>query len=162
MRKKSPEQLAKLHCLHSLFELEEEADPDLATHLQTAIEFSLREEAIAPDAGEVENFAYLAKMLVEEQAHYTPSYGVYVLDLRGRCYDELWVRLEVIGGLKQLAGYARSLLMVRGLREAVLQGGRGKYFSKRRRAQHAAARSYIDELAAAWTARGCALTILYV
>ncbi len=153
----SPEELAKWHCVLNLFGEATGDDPFLARNIKEAIDASLlAEEGL--DAS-IDNFAEAALRLVHEDPVLAASYGLFHLELRGRTFDPLFVREELIAGLKRVAGYSTALVLVSGLRETfAAPSGR---LTQPRREAHAEAKSYLESLAAEWTTENTVLTILY-
>ncbi|MDP0500502.1 MAG: hypothetical protein Q7P63_10415 [Verrucomicrobiota bacterium JB022] len=132
-------------------------DPYLLKHLKDAIDQSIAEEPEIDDT--VENFAQTAMRLSADQPFAESSYGLYHLKLEKTTFDPLFVRQELVRGLKSVAGYDSTLLLITGLREAVTGG---KPFTRRYQEDHRQARAYIDALAAQFTTANTELTILYV
>lgn len=155
---KSKEELAKLHCVLNLFGENTGDDPYLVRHLKDAIDASLVEES--GDAKGLDEFVDAAFRLANEQPGLRASYGLFHLDLRGRGFDPLFIRDELVRGLRTVAGYRRALVVVTGLREAIV--GSARYFTSKRREQLDDATRYIDEVAAQWTTENTELNLLYV
>lgn len=154
----NPEELAKLHCLQSLFGPATGNDPYLAQQIKHAIEFSLTgsSEVAAP----LEKFAQAALRLLQEQEPLTSSCGLYCINFNNLSYDPLWIRGELIGALKHLAGYETKLLLITGLRNALCPSG--KYWTRRVRERYEDAMNYIDQLALNWSTPNSTLNIVYV
>lgn len=155
---KSKEDLAKLHCVLNLFGENTGDDPYFVRNIKEAIDASLVEEPGTDDS--IEMFAAAAFRLVEGQPGLQASYGLHHLDLRGRGFDPLFIREELLGGLRRIAGYRNALIVVTGLREAIV--GPTGYLTQKRRLELDGATQYIDELAAQWTTDYTELSILYV
>ncbi len=152
------EEVAKMLCLRALLQQSGPYDEALARHVKTAIDFALTGEV---DKGApLATFAEAAVKLMREQGQLPPSYGLGHLDLRGGHFDALWVRAEVVRTLKRLTGYRSAMLVVSGLEQALSLGKRVR--AERQRRRRAEAMAYIDGLAARFTAKEAALTILYV
>lgn len=156
---KSKEDLAKLHCVLNLFGENTGDDPYFVLNIKEAIDASLVDEEAGPDDS-IERFADAAFRLVEGQPGLEASYGLHHLDLRGRGFDPLFIRNELLGGLRKVAGYRNALIVVTGLREAII--GPTGYLTQKRRTELSEATQYIDELAAKWTTDYTELSILYV
>lgn len=152
-----PEELAKWHCVVNLFAEATGDDPFLAKNIKEAIDASLSAEE-GLDAS-IDNFAEAALRLMQDDAVLAASYGLFHLELRGRGFDPLFVRDELISGLKRLAGYETALLLITGLRDAVT--GPNRRYTRRRQEDFEEAKAYIDSVAAEWTTENTALTILY-
>ncbi len=155
---RSREDLAKLHCVLKLFGEHTGDDPYLVQHIKEAIDASLVEESGVDDG--IETFAEAALRLVATQPGVVSSYGLHHLDLRGRGFDPLFIRQDLLAGLRKVAGYRSALIVVTGLRESIV--GKGGYFTRKKRGQLEEATRYIDELAAQWTTEQTELSILYV
>lgn len=151
------EELAKWHCIQNLFGEATGDDPFLAKSIKEAIDACLEEEAGLDPT--LDNFTEAALRLAAENHVVAASYGLYHLDLRGREFDPLFVRTELLGGLKRIAGYSSALVFITGLKDAVK--GRGQRFTAKRQADYEEAKHYIDSLAAEWTTENTALSILY-
>jgi hypothetical protein len=134
-------------------------DPYLVRHLKDAIDASLVEEMGTDDS--LDDFAAAAFRLAQEQPGIEASYGLFHLDLRGRGFDPLFIREELVRGLRSIAGYRRGLVVVTGLREAII-GPSGQRLTPRRRETLEEAASYIDEVASQWTTENTELNLLYV
>lgn len=156
---KTKEDLAKLHCVLNLFRENTGEDPYLVRHLKEAIDASLVEETGSSES--IDEFAAAAVRLAQEQPGIDASYGLFHLDLRGRGFDPLFIREELLGGLRKIAGYRRGLVVITGLRDAII-GPAGGYLTARRRESLDLATQYIDDLAAQWTTEETELNLLYV
>ncbi len=151
-------ELAKAHCVHSLFGRLTGRDPYLAGQIKTAIELSLTgsTDRTAP----LESFTEAALDLFRKQSPLAASWGFAHLDLSQKPFDPLWVQAEFIKSLKNLAGYEETLLVVSGLRISFCP--EGKYWTRRVQDRYENALSYIDDLAAKWTTPNTAFTVLYI
>jgi hypothetical protein len=155
--KTTSEEFAKWHCILHLFSEATEQDPFLAKYLKDAIDTSLSaEKSLEPTMA---NFAAAAFKLVKEDNSLAASYGFFHLDLGGRSFEPLFIRSELIRGLKKVAGYQTSLVLVTGLREAVMN--KRQRFTAPCQKTYAEAKSYIDALATEWTTENTNLTVLY-
>jgi len=156
------EDLAKLHCLHSIFGGAGETAPHLIRSIKEAIEESLRDAQGAPDAPvSLEAFTEAALKIGSGHPFCELSYGIFHLNLAGRAYDPLFVREELVAGLRRIAGYAHALVVVSGLRQAVTGHLKPR---QRNRAEHSVeqAMAWIDETARHWKTANCELTIIYI
>lgn len=151
------EELAKWHCVLNLFADATGEDRFLAKNIKDAIDAALDEED-GLDAS-LANFAEAAFRLVANHNGIQTSYGLFHLDLRGRNFDPLFVRSELLVGLKRIAGYDSALIFITGLRGAIQ--GNSQRFNRKQRENCDRAKAYIDSLAAEWTTGNTALTILY-
>lgn len=155
---KSKADLAKLHCVLNLFGEHTGDDPYFVRTIKDAIDASLVEEPGSRDS--IETFAEAALRLVADHPGLQSSYGLHHLDLRGRGFDPLFIRQELLAGLRRVAGYRNALIVVTGLRESII--GPSGYFTRKRQVKLAEATHYIDHLAAQWTTDATELSILYV
>ncbi len=153
---KTHNELAKAHCLHSLFGRLTGRDPYLTGQIKYAIEFSLTgsNDRKAP----LNTFTEAARELFKKQHPLPPSWGFAHLDLSQNPFDPLWVREEFIKSLKCLAGFNENLLVITGLRGTLCPPG--KYWTRRMQERYGDALAYIDDLAARWSTPNTALTVL--
>ncbi|KAF0093802.1 MAG: hypothetical protein E1N59_2455 [Puniceicoccaceae bacterium 5H] len=154
---KAKQDWAKYHCLHYLFAEAAGGDPYLLKHIKEAIDQSIAEEPEMDDT--VEAFAETAMRLSQNQPFKQSSYGLFHLKLEGQPFDPLFVRQELVRGLKSVAGYDSALLLITGLRESITCG---KPFTRKQQERHEEARGYIDALASQFTTANAELSILYV
>lgn len=152
------EDLVKLHCVHHLFADATGEDPYLVQHIKEAIDESLREEPALEE--NLETFAEAAIRLLREQPFVRASYGFFHLNLTDRGFDPLFVREELLQGLKRIAGYETTLIVVTGLRSSICP--KGKYFTRRQQEVYAHARDYVDRLAQRYSTANTHLSILYL
>lgn len=96
---------------------------------------------------------------MSEDCNLDASYGFFHLDFKEKTFDPLFARDELLHGLKRVAGYQNSLVLVTGLRDAVK--GHRQRFSPQCRKSHAEAMAYIDAVAAEWTTEFTDLTVIY-
>ena len=155
---KSHSELAKVHCMHSLFGILTGRDPYLTSQIKTAIEFSLT--GSADRTAPLDSFTKAALDLFKKQSPLPPSWGFAHLDLSLKPFDPLWVRAAFVKSLKNLAGYEDALLVVSGLRISLCP--EGKYWTRRVQNRYENALSYIDDLAAKWSTPNTTLTVLYL
>lgn len=151
------EELAKWHCILNLFAEATGNDPFLVKNIKEAIDASLNAEEGLDSS--IDHFAEAALRLAGDYSVIAASYGLYHLDLRERGFDPLFARTELLAGLKRIAGYQKSLVIVTGLRQAI--AAPGHRLTARRRAAYEEAKAYIDSVAAEWTTANTSLTILY-
>ena len=155
---KSKADLAKLHCVLNLFGGSSDIDPFYVRSIKEAIDASLVEEGILDDS--IGLFAEAALRLIAESPHIQSSYGLFHLDLSEKGFDPLFIHQELIRGLKRIAGYQRTLLVVTGLRMSIL--GMDKYFTRAKQRQYDEALHFIDDLTGRWTSEFTETNILYV
>lgn len=151
-------ELAKLECLHTLFAESAGEDGYLLHSLKTAIEASLTAEARSPD--DLEAFLEAANRLKDGDPAASPLRNVFHLDLRETGYQPLFIRTELMRGLKQLSGYDSALLLVQGLRTDFLTDTTRS--RKDGATDYESAIAYIDDLAHRWTTPNTRLRILYL
>ncbi|MBN1403174.1 MAG: hypothetical protein JW942_01735 [Opitutales bacterium] len=158
MQNKDPDIIAKNECIGALFAPLTGQDPFLNDAMRSAIDYALSGDGGSPAS--LEAFMHKAVELSVNSGR-GGSVSMYHLNLRGRSYEPLWMRGELISGLKPLTGESRSLLIVSGLREAVRNTLPRRQKSRREADVMEEARQYIDALAARFTASSSHLTILY-
>lgn len=159
MEPSNPELLAKNACVNALFAAVTGRDPYLNDAMREAIELALADEGRV-DAS-VEAFLRKALELARMRGERVEDFQFCHVNLRGRAYDPLWLRSELVAALKPMTGTRNALLVVSGLAGAVGAGGSTR---KQRAAAEslAAARAYVDELSARFAVRGCRMNILYL
>ncbi len=147
------------------------ADPDkiLCRHLAAAV--AGREDRTAEEVIKAANYVLTGDPLVTAPPSHVASLlareaGLYHafrhLDFRGRSYDPLWARDEIIAAAKALAGYPQATLLVSGLVESVGRGTDRRVGGMRRNMEsYAEAREHIDTLVAQYTPPGCSLRIIH-
>jgi hypothetical protein len=155
-----PELVAKNECVDALFSTLTGSDPYLNDALRSGIELSLSDGGGAPAS--LDDFVRRAMEFAAEKGLGPDDFGHLHVNLRERAYEPLWLRNELIDGLKPMTGLRKSILVVSGLREAVRRA-----LPKRRRgmseeAAMAEAQHYIDSLSARFAAHGCKMSILYL
>lgn len=152
------EDLAKLHCVLNLFRQATGDDPYLAQNIKEAIDASLEEDQEAESS--IDQFAEAAMRLLSQQPGIRSSYGLFHLDLSGRPFDLLFLREELLRGLRKVAGYRNALIVITGLRSAITHPT--GYYTRERQERYQEAVYFIDELAAKWTTDSTEISILYV
>ncbi len=157
MEPRDPERVAKIQCINALFYDATAHDPFLNESVLEGIEQALAGEGAAPVS--LDEFSRRARELSVERTGREPSFDLCHLNLRERSYDPLFIRGELLGHLKRLAGYPRALLVVSGLEAAVDRLGGAR--RKRDRVLEEA-RRYIDALTSRFAAPGCCVTVLYL
>lgn len=160
MEENDPEIIAKNECVGALFAPVTGRDPFLNDSLRSAIDLVLAGDRGAPAS--LDLFMRKAVELASRRGAPGESFSMFHVNLRARSYEPLWLRSELIDGLKPMTGCRQSMLVVSGLREAVQ---RGLPRSRRRISAPAAmaeARRYIDALGSRFAAKGCKLTIMYL
>ncbi len=167
MRKDSDE-LRRLHYINALFGHVTGRDLFLANQIKSAITFSLDEleaqaaakPAPAPDSAEAFNAA--AAKLLEKLHSRLPRHGFFHWDASRTLQSgtQLFARAEVMAGLKQLAPFRESTLLITNLRPAVLPPERRE--TPRRRREYDDLLAFLRELTAARSPSGSDLTLLFL
>jgi hypothetical protein len=165
---RSREELRRLHFINALFAHATGQDLYLAEQIKDAIAFSLSEfEAKittypwAAKTYETMFNAAAATLLVQVFAR-QPLHGFYHWDasLTLASATPLFTRAEVMAGLRKLAPFRDSTLLVTNLRPALIPP-RARATARRKR-DYEEALSFIRELAAARTVRGSTLQLLFL
>ena len=165
---RSRDDLRRLHFINALFAHATGQDLYLAEQIKSAISFSLAEfEAkIAEQPWAAKTYeamfnAAAATLLVNVFAR-QPLHGFYHWDasLTLASATPLFTRAEVMTGLRQLAPFRESTLLVTNLRPALIPpSGRA---TARRKRDYEEALAFIRDLAAARTVRGSNLQLLFL
>ena len=166
--KATTDDLRRLHFINALFAHVTGHDLFLAHQIKTAIAFSLAElEHQAAEHPEFEAkfdaaFNAAAAKLLEKFYTLGPPCGFFHWDAARTLHSAtpLFARAELMAGLKQLAPYRESTLLVTNLRPALLPPDRRA--TPRRRREYDEALAYIRELAAARTTRYANLQLLFL
>lgn len=160
--------LRRLHLIDGLFAHVTGHDLYLAQQIKAAIAFSLAEfEAQTrahPEFAARYDAAFnaaAAELLARLFTH-LPRHGFYHWDaaLTLAAATPLFTRAEVMAGLKHLAPYRESTLLITNLRPALLPPSRRA--TPRRKREYADALAFIHDLAAARTARSAKLQLLFL
>lgn len=160
-KSEDPEVIARNECVGALFAGLTGRDPFLNDSLRGAIEYAIGAEGGSPDSLE----AFMRKameLLARRGGRGSENFAMFHVNLRSRPYEPLWMRGEIVDGLKPMTGCRRSLLVVSGLKEAV-----AKALPRNRRRMGlpqalAEARAYIDALGVRFAAAGSRVSILYL
>lgn len=160
--------LRRLHFINALFAQVTGHDLYLAEQIKAAITFSLaeleartrHEPALAARFDAAFNAA--AVRLLTASFSHLPQHGFFHWDATNTltAATPLFARAELMTGLKGLAPYRESTLLVTNLRPAFLPPQ--KPATARRRQDYADALAYIQELAAARTAPTANLNLLFL
>jgi hypothetical protein len=167
MRKDSDD-LRRLHYINALFGHVTGRDLFLANQIKSAITFSLDElEAQTVDdptlaANSSEAFNAAAARLLEKLHSRLPRHGFFHWDASRTLHSgtPLFARAEVMAGLKQLAPYRESTLLITNLRPAVLPPERRE--TPRRRREYDDLLTFLRELTAARSPSGADFTLLFL
>jgi len=162
------DELRRLHFINALFAHVTGQDLFLAHQIKSAIAFSLAEleASIAADPGLADKydaaFTAAAARLLDRIYADLPRNGFYHWDVARTLHGAtpLFARAEVMTGLKHLAPYRESTLLVTNLRPALLPPEKRK--TPRRQREYDDLLAFIRDLAAARTARGAGLQLLFL
>lgn len=164
----SRDDLRRLHFINSLFAHVTGHDLYLARQIQSAITFSLADfqaqTSAHPEYAAKFDAAFnaaAAELLAKSFAH-LPRHGFYHWDasLTLASATPLFTRAEVMTGLRHLAPYREATLLVTNLRPALIPPSRRA--TPRRKRDYEDALAFIRALAAARTARGATLHLLFL
>ncbi len=165
---RSQDDLRRLHFINALFAHATGQDLYLADQIKSAIAFSLTEFeakiAAYPWAAKTYDamFNAAAATLLAQLFAGQPSHGFYHWDasLTLASPTPLFTRAEIMAGLKKLAPYRESTLLVTNLRPALIPPtGRA---TARRKRDYEEALTFIRQLAAARTLRDSHLQLLFL
>jgi hypothetical protein len=164
----SRDELRRLHFINALFSQVTGQNLYLAKQIQGAIAFSLAEleaqTAAHPESAAKYDAAFNAAAAHLLAKFYTgqPRHGFFHWDaaLTPEAATPLFARAELMTGLKQLARYRESTLLVTNLRPALMPPT--KRASPRRQREYEEALAFIRDLAAARTPRSSDLQLLFL
>jgi hypothetical protein len=168
MPPRSREDLRRLHFINALFAHATGQDLYLAEQIKSAIAFSLSEFetkiAAHPWAAKTYEamFNAAAATLIVKVFSHQAHHGFYHWDasLTLASATPLFTRAEVMAGLRKLAPYRNSTLLITNLRPALIPPtGRA---TARRKQEYEEALAFIRDLAAARTVRGSNLQLLFL
>jgi hypothetical protein len=164
----TPDELRRLHFINALFARLTGHDLYLAQQIKDAIAFSLAE--LADQTREHPEFAARYDAAFNEAAARLltrffaglPDHGFYHWDALSTLTSAtpLFARAELMTGLKKLAPYRESTLLVTNLRPALLPPEQRE--TPRRRRDYEEALAYVQDLAAARTAPSADLRLLFL
>jgi hypothetical protein len=160
--------LRRLHYINALFAHVTGKDLFLARQIKSAIAFSLSEleESAAADPSltgtYTEAFNAAAAKLLEKLHSRLPRHGFFHWDASQTQHSgtQLFARAEVMAGLRELAPFRESTLLITNLRPAVLLPKRRE--TARRRKEYGELLSFLQELAASRAPAGSELTLLFL
>src|SRR3954465_131232 len=164
----SSNDLRRLHFIDSLFAHITGHDLYLAQQIKDAIAFSLTEleeqTTAHPDLAQKYDaaFSQAAARLLEKFFGQLPNHGFFHWDATRTLTSAtpLFARSEIMVGLKQLAPYLESTLLITNLRPALLPSDKNE--TARRRRDYEETLTFIRDLAAARTARSASLNVLFL
>jgi hypothetical protein len=161
-------ELRRLHLINALFAHATGDDLYLAEQIKSAITFSLaelaRQTAEHPEFAAKYDAAFnaaAADLLARLFKHF-PRRGFFHWDasLTPASATPLFARAELMVGLRQLAPFRESMLLVTNLRPALVPAGRRS--TPRRQREYEEALAFVRALAAARTVRGAELNLLFL
>jgi hypothetical protein len=160
--------LRRLHYINALFAHVTGKDLFLANQIKSAITFSLADleaqTAADPTLAETysEAFNAAAAILLGKLHSQMPRHGFFHWDASRTLHSgtQLFARAEVMSGLKQLAPFRESTLLVTNLRPAVLPPKRRE--TPRRKQEYDDLLTFLRELTAARSPSGSDLTLLFL
>ncbi|MGH7955592.1 MAG: hypothetical protein ACREH8_01105 [Opitutaceae bacterium] len=168
MPSRSRDDLRRLHFINALFAHATGQDLYLAEQVKSAIAFNLAEFeakiAAYPWAAKTYDalFNAAAATLLVKVFSGQPRHGFYHWDasLTVASAMPLFTRAEVMAGLRKLAPYRESTLLITNLRPALIPPS--SRATARRKRDYEEALAFIRELAAARTVRGSNLQLLFL
>lgn len=160
--------LRRLHFINALFSHVTGHDLYLARQIAAGLAFSLAElearAAAEPEAAARFDAAFnaAAARLLEKFCRDLPRHGFFHWDATRTLHSStpLFARAEIVAGLKQLAPYRESTLLITNLRPALLPPELRA--TPRRQRDYAEALAFIRELAAARTVESARLQLLFL
>lgn len=166
--KRTRDGLRRLHFINELFASVTGRDLYLAEQIKTAITFSLGEleaqTAEHPEFAATFDAAFntAAARLLAKLFGDLPQHGFFHWDAAATPHaaTPLFTRAGIMTGLKQLAPYRESTLLVTNLRPALLPPA--KRATPRRERDYTEALAFIRQLTAARTARTANLQLLFI
>jgi hypothetical protein len=166
--KRTRDDLRRLHFINELFASVTGRDLYLAEQIKTAINFSLGEleaqTAEHPEFAATFDAAFntAAARLLAKLFGDLPQHGFFHWDAAATPHaaTPLFTRAGIMTGLKQLAPYRESTLLVTNLRPALLPPA--KRATPRRERDYTEALAFIRQLTAARTARTANLQLLFI
>ena len=161
-------ELRRLHLINALFAHVTGQDLYLAEQIKSAITFSLTEFDVKtsehPEFAARYDAAFnaAAAQLLNDSFSHLPRHGFFHWDAASTltAATPLFARAELMTGLKQLAPFRESTLLITNLRPALLPPEKRQ--TPRRKKEYAEALAYTQELAAARTAPSAALNLLFL
>jgi hypothetical protein len=166
--RKDRDELRRLHYINALFAHVTGRDLFLAKQIKAAIAFTLTDleaRTLAdPTLAETysEAFNAAAAKLLEKLHSKMPRHGFFHWDASRTLQSgtPLFARAEVMSGLKQLAPFRESTLLITNLRPAVLPPERRE--TARRKQEYDELLTFLRELTAARSPSGTDLTLLFL
>lgn len=162
------DELRRLHFINALFAHVTGQDLYLAHQIKAAIAFSLAEFEAQAAAGTVPDSSYAAAFnaaaarLLDRLYSHIPRHGFFHWDASRTLQSgtPLFARAEVMAGLKHLAPFRESTLLITNLRRAVVPPERRE--TQRRRREYDDLLAFLRDLTAARSPSGADLTLLFL
>jgi hypothetical protein len=162
------DELRRLHFINALFAHVTGKDLFLAQQIKSAIAFTLDEfeahaaEGPVPESDYAESFNAAAAKLLEKLYSSLPRHGFFHWDASRSLHSgtQLFARAEVMTGLKQLAPFRESTLLITNLRPAVLPPEKRE--TPKRKREYDDLLGFLRELTAARSPTGTDLTLLFL
>ncbi|HEY4989914.1 MAG TPA: hypothetical protein VII09_08905 [Opitutaceae bacterium] len=166
--RKDRDELRRLHYINALFAHVTGRDLFLANQIKGAIAFTLTDleaqAAADPSLAGAYSVAFnaAAATLLGRLHTRIPSHGFFHWDAARTLHSgtPLFARVEVMAGLRQLAPYRESTLLVTNLRPAVLPPEKRE--TPRRRREYDDLLAFLRELTASRSSSGSDLTLLFL
>src|SRR5690625_990352 len=155
--KSAGEELAKLHCINSLFADLTGDDLYLAQQVKEAIEKSLED---FPSENQSNDFASAMQLLANHcQTKSRHCFAHWNCSGNENGFDPLWARLELISLFKKLAPCPRSTVVITDLRKTLCPPGRR--WTKTIQREYLEAIALIEEIARNWSTPNAVITLLF-
>jgi hypothetical protein len=162
------DELRRLHFINALFAHVTGKDLFLAQQIKSAITFTLDEfeaqsaDGPVPEPDYSESFNAAAARLLEKLYSSLPRHGFFHWDASRSLHSgtQLFARAEVMTGLKQLAPFRESTLLITNLRPAVLPPEKRE--TPKRKREYDDLLGFLRELTAARSTAGTDLTLLFL
>ena len=90
---------SKLHTINNLLGSTTGADPDRISAIRSAINFADDDELLETTEAQIIDF----------HLSHASELGFKHIALKGESYDPLWIREEILSGLRKLAGYEEAM-----------------------------------------------------
>lgn len=148
------EDVEQLRCLNSLLTLTTGSDPDVSNQIGRALDF--QNERTKPL--KKESLGDSVQMLLNLHLKDKQTAGFYHLELNDLHLGPLWIRVQLVRGLKNLTGYQEGVLLVTGLKNFICPTG--KRWTQKRRRHYEDMVSMIEKQVAFWTSSNMRLNLL--
>tara|TARA_B100001248_G_scaffold262669_1_gene260673 strand:- start:79120 stop:79614 length:495 start_codon:yes stop_codon:yes gene_type:complete len=138
------EDVEQLRCLNSLLTLTTGSDPDVSDQIGHALDFQRKKTGSC----EEDALGDPVQMLLNLHLKDKETAGFYHLELNDLHLGPLWVRVQLVRGLKNLTGYKEGVLLVTGLKDFICPPG--KRWTQKRRGQYREMLDMIEQHVALW------------